>query len=115
MVWPELRALDFTKISLFFLVSNIHKSEEILIKLCHNVYGDKVSDEFDYGLDRIYLPLNSLGADGVIPRAFLLREQVVVMQWVFVYINVSHMKHNCVTFIDKGIYVKHKLLIFTNC
>ena len=54
-VGPELRALDFTKLLYCILPclhSKIHTSEVILIKLCHNVYGYKISDEFDYGLDQ---------------------------------------------------------------
>ena len=34
-----------------FFHSSIHKSEAILIKLCRNVCGHMILDDFDYGLD----------------------------------------------------------------
>ena len=51
MIEPELRALDFMKIALFYLVYTsatitINQSKK---KLNHNVYGHKISNEFDYG------------------------------------------------------------------
>ena len=50
MIEPELWALDFMKIALFYLVSinQKYKNISILMKLYHIVYGHKISNEFDY-------------------------------------------------------------------
>ena len=49
----ELWTLDFSKNDLFCLVyTSIRKYVAIIMKLCHNVFGRKISDEFDYEHDR---------------------------------------------------------------
>ena len=61
----ELFALELGKIAAFdfglCLLYSIYKYKLVSTKLGHNVYEQKISDEFDYGSSQIsecYLPLN---------------------------------------------------------